>query len=166
MAESPRIHSYHTQVRWTGNKGVGTTHATAYTRDHVVTAAGKTEIACSSDPAFRGDPTKHNPEEMLVSAVSSCHMLWYLHLCADAGVVVTDYVDTPEGSMEETSDGGAFTEIILHPVVTITEASKAETAHAIHAVAHTRCFIANSVRCVVRVQGTVRSGEQTDTMIP
>lgn len=157
---SVRLHRYRTLVRWIGNKGVGTEHYAAYTRDHVVTSAGKTEIACSSDPAFRGDPTKHNPEEMLVSAVSSCHMLWYLHLCADAGIVVMEYTDTPEGTMEQTSNGGGFTEIVLHPVVIITDASKAGEALALHAIAHKRCFIANTLRCEVRVQATVSDAPQ------
>ena len=81
------------RLRWTGDRGVGTASYTAYARDHEITAPGKPAIAGSSDPRFRGDATRWNPEELLLGAISACHQLWYLHLCAEAGVVVTAYVD-------------------------------------------------------------------------
>ena len=108
-------------------------------------------IPASSDPAFRGNKTRYNPEELLVASLSSCHMLWYLHLCSEAGVVVTDYKDDATGLMEETANGGGhFTEVILKPVVTVTDSSMIEKANALHAKANELCFIANSVNFKVR----------------
>src|SRR5262250_687193 len=113
-------HQYEVQVNWTGNDGEGTKTYRGYRRDHTVCAAGKPEIPGSSDPSFRGDRTRYNPEELLVASLSACHMLWYLHLCADNGVVVTSYEDAPVGVMREDSDGsGVFTDVLLRPVVTI-----------------------------------------------
>src|SRR5256885_9224816 len=100
-----REHVYTTQLRWTGNSGSGTSGYRAYRRDHVIEAAGKASIAGSSDPLFQGDRTRWNPEELLVAALAACHQLWYLHLCSDAGVVVTAYEDHPEGVMIESPDG-------------------------------------------------------------
>src|SRR5688572_29026869 len=107
-------HQYKTTVTWTGNKGSGTSDYRAYERGHTISADGKTDILCSSDPAFRGDKTKYNPEDILVGSLSGCHMLWYLHLCAENGVVVTNYTDHATGIMAENSDGsGQFTEVTL-----------------------------------------------------
>lgn len=139
-------HHYKAIIRWTGNKGEGTTHYRAYDRDHTISIENKADLDASSDPAFRGDQSKHNPEDLFLSSLSSCHMLWYLHLCADAGVVVTDYVDNATGIMEESAiQGGRFTEVTLHPVVTVMEASMIEKANEIHDKANAMCFIANSV---------------------
>ena len=139
-------HHYNLTLKWTGNKGTGTSDYRAYERSHTICVDGKTEISASSDPAFRGDKTKHNPEELLVAAISSCHMLSYLHLCAVAGVVVTDYVDHATGIMVETPNGsGHFTEVILNPIVTVTEISMTEKANELHKKANELCFIANSV---------------------
>lgn len=146
-------HQYKVNINWTGNKGSGTSHYTAYSRDHIVAIDGKPEIPSSSDPAFRGDASRYNPEEFLVMSLSSCHMLWYLHLCAEAGVIVTDYKDDAWGLMAETADGGGhFTEVTLHPVVTISEASMAKKAEELHTRAHELCFIANSVKFPVKHQ--------------
>src|SRR5437868_2704219 len=115
-------HNYSLTVKWTGNTGTGTSNYKAFERSHSILIDNKTEILGSSDPAFRGDKTKHNPEELLLASVSSCHMLWYLHLCAEAGVIVTDYIDNATGTMMETSNGGGkFTEITLHPMVAIAD---------------------------------------------
>ena len=139
-------HQYNLTLKWTGNTGTGTSDYRAYERSHTICVDGKTEISASSDPAFRGDKTKHNPEEFLVAAISSCHMLSYLHLCAVAGVVVTDYVDHATGMMVETPNGGGhFTEVTLNPVVTVTEISMTEKANELHKKANQLCFIANSV---------------------
>lgn len=139
------MHHYKLSVTWTGNKGAGTSHYRAYERSHLVRAAGKSDIEGSSDPAFRGDPTRYNPEEMLVAAISSCHMLWFLHLCAEAGVVVTAYEDQAEGVMIETADGGGhFTEVVLHPQVTVSKPEMIEQTADLHHRAHKLCFIANS----------------------
>jgi len=141
-----RQHHYTISIEWTGNKGSGTRDYRAYTRDHFVQISGKPEIPMSSDPTFRGDKTRYNPEELLVASLSSCHMLWYLHLCAEAGIIVTDYTDQAQGIMEETPDGGGyFKEVILNPTVTVTEANMLERADALHKKAHELCFIANSV---------------------
>ena len=113
-------HVYRLAVAWTGNRGTGTSGYTAYGREHEMRAEGKPPLPGSSDPAFRGDPARWNPEELLVASLSTCHMLWYLHLCADAGVVVTDYVDRAEGIMIEPKAGVAkFERVILRPLVTL-----------------------------------------------
>lgn len=146
-------HTYNVIVKWTGNTGTGTTGYKAYERNHTIIIADKADILGSSDPAFRGDKTRHNPEDMLVSSLSSCHMLWYLHLCAEAGVVVVDYTDRATGLMVETATGGGhFKEVTLHPEVTVTEVSMIDKANELHQKAHELCFIANSVNFPVRHQ--------------
>lgn len=148
-------HRYRVGVEWTGNRGSGTDGYRNYARDHVIRIAGKPDVAGSSDPAFRGDPTRHNPEEMLVAALSTCHMLAYLHVACVAGVVVTAYVDAAEGSMATEGNRGHFTEVVLHPVVTITAASDPARAEAAHATAHHACFIASSVNFPVRCEARI-----------
>jgi organic hydroperoxide reductase OsmC/OhrA len=139
-------HVYKVAIKWTGHKGEGTLSYKAYERSHIISVENKPDILGSSDAAFRGDKTKHNPEDLLVSSLSACHMLWYLHLCAEAGVVITDYVDYATGTMVETPDGGGhFTEVTLNPVITVTEAWMVAKADALHQEANKRCFIANSV---------------------
>ncbi|REC46825.1 OsmC family protein [Chryseobacterium pennipullorum] len=139
-------HHYKTTVQWTGNKGTGTSGYKDYERSHIIKAENKVMIEGSSNPFFRGDKTKHNPEEMFLSSLSSCHMLWYLHFCSEAGIIVTDYTDEATGTMTETANGsGHFTEVILHPIVTVTEESMIEKAKQLHHRAHEYCFIANSV---------------------
>jgi organic hydroperoxide reductase OsmC/OhrA len=141
-----KAHHYTVTVEWTGNTGTGTSTYRSYERQHEIQAAGKPAIAASSDPAFRGDAARWNPEELLVAALSSCHKLSYLHLCAVAGVVVVAYVDHAEGVMRETPDGaGQFERVVLHPKVTITGASDAAKARELHHEAHAKCFIARSV---------------------
>jgi organic hydroperoxide reductase OsmC/OhrA len=145
-------HSYRIAVRWTGNTGSGTSSYRAYKRDHEIQSENKAAIAGSSDPSFRGDPTRYNPEELLVAAISSCHMLWFLHLCADAGIVIEDYEDNASGTMEEQSDGGGrFTEVVLHPRVTIVSGNAKRCAE-LHEKAHALCFIANSVNFPIRCE--------------
>ncbi len=140
-----KLHYYHLAVQWTGNTGKGTSDYRQYDRSHTVSIAQKADILGSSDPSFRGDQTKHNPEELFVASLSTCHMLWYLHLCSENGVVVTDYEDQANGTMQETEDGGGyFTEVTLHPVVTVTDESMFDTANALHHRANELCFIANS----------------------
>jgi organic hydroperoxide reductase OsmC/OhrA len=139
-------HNYSLQLKWTGNKGTGTSNYRAYERSYTIFVENKADLLGSSDPAFRGDRTKHNPEEFLVASLSSCHMLSYLHLCAEAGVVVTDYADHAIGIMMETSNGGGhFTEVTLNPIVIVTETSMIEKANELHKKANEMCFIANSV---------------------
>ncbi|MEO7029910.1 MAG: OsmC family protein [Acidobacteriaceae bacterium] len=139
-------HHYSMSVEWTGNDGVGTQTYRSYRRDHIVSAQGKVPIDASSDPAFRGDPSRYNPEELFIAAISSCHMLWYLHLCAVNGVVVTKYKDDAAGIMQEDAKGsGFFKQITLHPKITITDAAFQERAKSLHHEAHELCFLARSV---------------------
>ncbi|MDB5222355.1 MAG: OsmC family protein [Chitinophagaceae bacterium] len=138
-------YNYSLTIKWTGNKGTGTSAYTAYDRSHSVSMENKPDLACSSDAAFRGDKTKHTPEDLFVASISSCHMLWYLHLCSVAGVVVTDYVDNAKGIMIVTDNGGGyFIEVTLYPEVTITDSAMEETANELHREANKLCFIANS----------------------
>jgi organic hydroperoxide reductase OsmC/OhrA len=138
-------HTFATTIRWTGNNGPGTTRYDAYERSHVLSIQGKPDLLCSSDTAFRGNGGMHNPEDLLVASLSSCHMLWYLHLCADAGIVVTGYTDNATGIMETDAQGeGRFSAVILNPVVTVAEASMTNKAIELHTLAHRKCFIANS----------------------
>jgi organic hydroperoxide reductase OsmC/OhrA len=139
-------HNYKLLVKWTGNIGTGTSGYKNYERSHTIMVADKPDILVSSDRAFRGDKTKHNPEELLLASLSSCHLLWYLHLCAEAGIVITDYMDSATGIMIETSNGGGrFSEVTLNPTVTVAENSMTEKANALHQKANELCFIANSV---------------------
>ena len=140
-----KTHQYSVKVEWTGNTGKGTSEYRGYERSHTISADNKPEIQSSSELIFRGDKTKYNPEELFVASISSCHMLWYLHLCADAGVVVVDYSDNPIGTLVEASDGsGYFTEVVLHPNITVKDTSMIEKANELHNKAHEFCFIANS----------------------
>lgn len=144
-------HHYKTTIEWTGNKGSGTSNYRDYERSHTISVENKPVIEGSSDPAFRGDKTKYNPEEMLLSSLSSCHMLWYLHFCSEAGIIVTGYIDNAIGTMEETANGsGHFTEAILNPVVTITDEKQIKKAEELHEKANQFCFIANSVNFPVK----------------
>lgn len=139
-------HHYKATIQWTGNKGTGTSGYRNYERSHTISVENKTIIEGSSDPAFRGDKTKYNPEEMLLASLSSCHMLWYLHFCSEEGIIVTEYVDHVTGIMAEEKNGnGYFKEVTLHPVVIVTEESMIEKANSLHHKANEFCFIANSV---------------------
>lgn len=139
-------HNYVIQVNWTGNDGQGTKSYKGYRRDHVISTAGKPEIPGSSDPSFGGDAARYNPEELLVASLSTCHMLWYLHLCAVNHVTVVEYQDDASGVMEENPDGsGRFVRVVLHPHVKISPESDAARARDLHHDAHHHCFIANSV---------------------
>jgi organic hydroperoxide reductase OsmC/OhrA len=150
-------HRYTVALKWTGNTGTGTSSYRGYERAHELSVEGKPPIPGSSDPAFRGDPKRWNPEELLVASLAACHKLWYLHLCATAGVVVTDYVDAAEGRMAEGEDGGGrFTQVVLRPRVTLAAGSDREKAQALHHEAHAKCFIANSVNFPVTHEPTVQ----------
>jgi organic hydroperoxide reductase OsmC/OhrA len=155
-----REHHYAVSVEWTGNTGTGTSAYTAYTRQHEIRApdATKPPIPGSSDPAFRGDPARWNPEELLVAALAACHKLTYLHLCATAGVVVLEYADRAEGTMvEDGSGGGRFARVVLRPVVTLAAESDPVRARALHAEAHRLCFIARSVNFPVDHDPEIRA---------
>jgi organic hydroperoxide reductase OsmC/OhrA len=141
----PSAHHYRVAVDWTGNLGSGTREYRGYRRDYTIEIAGKPPILGSSGLSPRSDPARHNPEELLVAALSSCHMLWYLHLCSDAGIVVTSYRDEADGVLEIAPDGGGrFTAATLRPRVTVSQGSL-EVARQLHDEAHRKCFVANSV---------------------
>jgi organic hydroperoxide reductase OsmC/OhrA len=150
-------HHYNAIIKWTGNTGTGTDSYKSYERSHTINIENKISINGSSDPAFHGDATKHNPEDLLISSLSTCHMLWYLHLCSEAGIIVTDYVDNATGIMIETANGGGqFSEVTLNPVVTVNEQSMIEKANHLHHKANELCFIANSVNFPVKHNSTTK----------
>jgi organic hydroperoxide reductase OsmC/OhrA len=151
-----REHKYSVTVRWTGNTGTGTSGYRSYERAHEISAEGKPAIAASSDPVFRGDPARWNPEELLVAALSGCHQLSYLHLCAVAGIVVVDYVDHAEGVMATTPEGaGQFVRVVLHPKVTVAAGNDVAKAKELHHEAHAMCFIARSVNFPVEAEAEI-----------
>jgi organic hydroperoxide reductase OsmC/OhrA len=156
MSTSEKTHQYRVDVVWTGNTGQGTANYRSYERSHDISVAGKPTIPGSSDPAFRGDPTRYNPEEMLVASISTCHMLWYLHLCTTKGIVVTHYADHPVGTMAEAADGsGHFVEVVLKPEITLDRGDRA-VAEQLHEEAHHCCFIANSVNFPIRCEPIIQ----------
>lgn len=139
-------HDYKLTVKWTGNTGNGTSGYKEYERSHSIIVQNKPEIYGSSDPSFRGDLTKYNPEELLIASLSACHMLWFLHVSAEAGVVVTNYIDNAEGTMRITTNGGGkFTEVLLNPIVTVANGYMVKEVDELHKKANELCFIANSV---------------------
>ncbi len=141
-----RQHNYSATIKWTGNKGKGTSNYKEFERSHTISINNKPNILCSSDPAFLGDKTKYNPEELLLASLSSCHMLWYLHLCSESNIIVTKYIDNPTGIMIEKQNGsGYFSEVNLNPTIIVTENSMIEKAIELHKKANELCFIANSV---------------------
>jgi organic hydroperoxide reductase OsmC/OhrA len=151
-----RQHHYRVSVRWTGNEGTGTSSWRDYSRSHLISAPGKPTIDGSSDSSFRGDATKWNPEELMLAAICACHKLWYLSLCAQAGVIVTAYEDDAEGIMIQESGGaGQFTSVTLNPRVTVAAGSDLEKARALHHTAHEMCFIARSVNFPIQNNPTV-----------
>ena len=149
------LHSYAASVTWTGAGETGTTGYAAYSRDHEVEFPGKASLAGSAEKAFRGDPERYNPEELLVGALAQCHMLWFLHLAADAGVVVTAYHDDAAGTMRVRSGGmGRFTEVVLHPRVTVRGHVSPDALADLHERAGEYCFIKQSVNFPVRCEPT------------
>ncbi|MEH0154099.1 OsmC family protein [Limibacter armeniacum] len=146
-----KLHNYQTTVEWTGNEGEGTLNYKSYNRDHLISVVGKYDsIKASSDPAFLGDKSRYNPEELFLSSLSSCHMLWYLHLCATNNIIVSEYQDNATGIMEESDNGsGKFVEVTLNPVVTIDNLEKKQLAIELHEAANKMCFIANSCNFIV-----------------
>ncbi|HZY69955.1 MAG TPA: OsmC family protein [Thermoplasmata archaeon] len=153
-------HHYLVELDWQGDPAVGTLDYRAYSRNHVIRTPGKPDLLGSSDPTFRGDVSRHNPEELLVAALSSCHMLSYLHLCAVRGVRVVGYHDRAEGTMEtERGESGHFTQVTLHPHVVVA-AGDPEVARSLHEEAHRNCFIASSVNFPVRHEPTMEQVER------
>ncbi len=153
---SGKTHIYRATVAWTGAKDGPTTDYKSFSRAYDIRVDGKADLPGSADPNYHGDAARHNPEDLMVGALSSCHMLWYLHLCAVKGVKVVAYEDAAEGAMVEAPGNGRFTGVTLRPVVTITADSDADRARTLHTRAHDECFIANSVNFPVRCEPDIR----------
>ena len=150
-------HHYKLTTVWQGDNKTGTNNVRTYDRSHTITIEGKPELHLTTDTAAVGDPTKLNPEDLLVSALSSCHMLSYLYVCALEGIVVTEYTDTATGIMiENTTGGGSFKEVVLHPVCKVKDESIIERAIELHHKAHEVCYIAHSVNFEVKCMPTVQ----------
>ncbi|NUQ73593.1 MAG: OsmC family protein [Polyangiaceae bacterium] len=145
-------HVFECHLVWTGANPGGTTDYNSYSREYRVDFKGKASLTGSSAPAFLGDPALHNPEDLLVAALSSCHFLSYVALCARSGVNVLAYEDDATGTMERVNRTMRFTEVVLRPKVTIAEGSDPTMAKALHERAHAVCFIANSVNFPVRTE--------------
>ncbi|KGM14482.1 OsmC family protein [Cellulomonas bogoriensis] len=153
------LHTYDALVEWSAPGAEGTRSYTSYSRDHEVRFEGKAPLPGSADPAFRGDASRYNPEQLLVGALSQCHMLWFLHLASADGVVVVGYIDNAQGTMRVEGAGhGQFTGVRLHPLVTLESATREDgrpitdgDLEALHARAHEHCFIARSVSFPVTI---------------
>lgn len=157
------LHTYAATVEWTGAGSTGTTSYTAYSRNHDVRVGDKPVLACSADPTFRGDPARHNPEELFVASLSQCHMLWFLHMAAAAGVVVVGYTDRAVGTMrvDSVAGHGRFVDVVLSPAVVVAgHPVNDEVLARLHRDAHDRCFISRSVNFPVHVrpQPATRAG--------
>ena len=150
-------HIFKGSQEWTGNLGTGTNQYEAYSRNFEITTAEKHKILGSADPQFRGEAARINPEDFLLNALSTCHMLWYFHLCADHGIVVISYKDSFEGEMEYgPNTNGGFISATLNPTVEITSESNQQLAIDLHHEAHKKCFIANSVNFPILCNPTVK----------
>ncbi len=150
-------HHYQTHLLWDGNRGDGTSSYATYGREYRILIDGKPAIEGSADPVFRGDAGRWNPEDLFVAALSSCHMLSYLALCARAGISVVGYEDRAAGVMREDGRGGGkFEEVVLRPAVTLADPGHAERAMELHERAHELCFIASSCSVPVKVEATCR----------
>lgn len=157
-----KTHDYTARLEWNGNLGHGTATYAGYGRDYTVEIAGKAAMRGSADPMFRGSADLHNPEDLFIAAVSACHMLTYLALCARKGVNVTAYEDDAKGTLELTADGGGrFREVTLHPVVTVADAATESLAMSLHDDAHRLCFIAQSSSSPIHHVATIRIASDT-----
>ena len=153
-------HRFQVAVEWTGNLGSGTSSYHEYSRDHEIHGTGKPAVPGSSDAAFRGDAARYNPEELLIASLSTCHMLWYLHLCATNEIIVTAYNDSAMGEMRLDADGGGrFTSVTLRPCVKIAPGCSPEKALHLHSEANRLCFIANSVNFPVHHEARIVTSE-------
>jgi organic hydroperoxide reductase OsmC/OhrA len=156
------VHRYDIRLDWTGNRGTGTSGYRDYDRRHELRAADKPTILGSSDPSFRGEADRWTPEDLLVASLSQCHLLWFLHLAADSGVVVTGYSDEAYGSMQLNPDGsGQFTEVVLRPLVLVASPEMVQPAQQLHERVHSLCFIARSVNFPVRPEPITKVAEVT-----
>jgi len=151
MAE--KLHHYQVTLVWQGNLGVGTRDYRSYSREFIVKGQTDKTLTGSADPAFLGQESQWNPEELLLASISACHQLWYLHLCADAGVCVVEYSDSPIATMDEKSS--KFISAQLRPSVMLTSGSDPDLAISLHELAHKKCYIANSLAFAISVNPAV-----------
>jgi organic hydroperoxide reductase OsmC/OhrA len=155
MTMPEQKHHYSITVKWTGNTGHGTEDYNTYSRDHIIEGLDKPSIPASSDPKFRGDKTRWNPEELLLASISTCHKLWFLHLCSVNNISVQSYEDAAQGVMMEENDGsGRFISATLHPKIRLRHGDDSSKAAELHHLAHQKCFIANSLNFPVEVKPT------------
>ena len=149
-------HDFTARIRWTGNRGDGTRTYRGYDRTWAIETEGKAPVACSNDPMLGGDPSKHNPEDLLIASLASCHMLWYLHLASTAKIAVQSYADDPVGHGESEPDGtGRFLAATLRPTIEVPKGTDLAKAEALHHEVHKYCFIARSVNFPVRYEPTI-----------
>ena len=148
-------HEFTATVRWTGNRGQGTRSYRGYDRTWDIATPQKAVVNCSNDPLLGGDPAKHNPEDLLLASLSSCHMLWYLHLASDAGIVVHAYSDNPVGLGEMLPNGaGRYLRATLRPRIVVSKGSDLKRAAELHHEVHKYCFIARSVNFPVTYEAS------------
>lgn len=153
MADDKK-HRYDVRTLWSAADSGPPTSYDGFSRTHLIEIAGKRAIEASSDPSFRGDPSLHNPEDLLVASLSSCHMLWYLVLCVARKIPILAYEDAAYGIMAETPRPGRFVEVVLRPKVTVAKGADLALAAKLHERAHAECFVANSVNFPVRHEAT------------
>jgi organic hydroperoxide reductase OsmC/OhrA len=152
-------HVYATRLRWIGAAGGATTSYKTYSRDYAIEADGKPELRGSADPHFLGDATRYNPEDLLVAALSACHLLTYLAECARARIAVVAYEDDAHGEMTLIDGVMRFREVVLHPKVALADSARIDEAIALHERAHGLCFIANSVNFPVHHEAAVTAAQ-------
>lgn len=138
-------HTYQLTLSWTGNTGTGTSGYRDYRRDVLARSEGRPDLELSADKPFRGDPSRWNPEVLLLAALSECHLLSLLHVAVTHGVTITAYEDLPVGTMEQEGVGGRFTRVLLRPRVTVTDPQHVALMEQLHREAGQACFIASSM---------------------
>jgi len=152
---SKKQHEYTSRIAWTGNRGEGTSSYRGYDRTWDIVTPGKPVVHCSNDPLLGGNPALANPEDLLLSSLAACHMLWYLHYASEAGIVVSSYQDDPVGIGESSPNGaGRFLRAILKPHIVLRLGSDLTKADAIHHRIHEVCFIARSVNFPVSYEAS------------
>ena len=150
-----RDHQYQVRVAWTGNAGQGTATYAGYSRAHEISVSNKSPIHGTTEVPRFHDKSAYTPEELLVAALSACHMMWTLHMCADAGITVVSYIDEAEGTMHPHGQTGQFTEVVLRPLMKITDPKRIADAESAHEEAHRLCNIARSVNFPVHCEPKV-----------
>ena len=146
---------YHTTLKWSGDAHGSTKSVEGYSREFRAEFEGKPSLRGSADPAFHGDPALYNPEDLLLSALSACHMLSYLAVCAHAGIAVLSYEDPAVATLARRDGRVRFVNVLLRPKVVLEPGGNIEKARALHERAHDICIIANSVNFPVRYEASV-----------